>query len=273
MKKSCDICSFVVEGSKATPPSHVRVSFELDPTKRHLYSSLEFHGLDGDDTSSTQSEDVSTYSGMESGKNNMKQMAYSRIPQRVQAKALKTYSTVDQNGIGQLEIRCHRSVSSANKIITLRELRDKIISKEEFSSDVLNGASPLIGETSEPFWIQQSPDQQWEEPDVICNCNIDKLITLEDKRILWEMISLLIEFPDYYRGIEGHSLDSSETSCRSEVSTLDTIPTLSNLSNPTELALIFHRKEYQVLWALEAPDYLPLAATQDLIRFAFCSLK
>lgn len=259
---------FVVEGSTATPPSHVRVSFELEPSKRHLYSSLQLQNIHHErdnDSSSIASEEILTCSGVEYGIKNGRQPLCSRIPQRIHAKALKSYSP-NQKGIGRVDVK---SQVSTSKTLTLRELRDKILTKEE---ELVDSSYPLIGETPEPFWIQQGKDNQWEEPDVICVNNIEKLINSEDKRILWEMISLLIEFPGYYRNLEGNSLDSSE-SCHSTNSSLEAVPTLANLSNPSELAIIFHRREYQVLWTFEAPEYLPLIATQDLVRYAFSSMK
>jgi hypothetical protein len=261
-----------VEGSSATPPSHIRVSFEVDPTKRHIYSSLQlqFQNLNhDDDASSTYSGEYThtTCSGLESRSYQMK--AQTRIPQRSNAKPLKSFS-IEQTGIGRLDIK---SQTSTPRTVTLKEIRDQNLLKRSGGTaarEFPEGQMPLIGEIGEPFWIQQTTEQSWEEPDVICRQEIEKLISSDDKKFLWEMISLLIDYPNYHRCCEGFGLDSSNTSSFTSFMN-ETIPSLMNLSNPSELASIFHRKEYEVLWSIEAPDYLPLATAQDLLRFAFCS--
>ena len=258
----------MVDGSRATPASNLRVSFELDPQKRHLYSSLQLQSRsDEDDTKSIQSDESSTSSRMD--RKGYPPTTQSRNSQRGGSKALKNYS-VEQIGTGKLEIRSH----TPSRILSLKEIRDQR-EREEYQKEQIEGHCPLIGEIGEPFWIQQTADKEWEEPDLICEREIAKLISSEDKRVLWEMVSLLLEFPDYYKSFEGYSLDSSETSSQHSYTNDGNgadgnIPSLTNLKNPSELALIFQRKEYRVLWSIEAPDYLPLLACQDLVRFAYC---
>jgi hypothetical protein len=257
-----------VDGSRATPPSNVRVSFELDPQKRHLFSSLQLQCRYEDDAKSIQSDEYSTSSRMENRKG-YPPTAQIKISQRSGAKALKNFAT-EQIGTGKLEIRSH----TPSRIVSLKEIRDKRES-EEFQKEQIEGDMPLIGEVGEPFWIQQSIEKEWEEPDLICEREIGKLISSDDKKVLWEMVSLLLEFPDYYKSFDGGSLDSSETSSQySEGNGADRdgmiVPSLTNLKNPSELALIFQRKEFRVLWSAESPDSLPLLACQDLVRFAYC---
>jgi hypothetical protein len=261
----------VVDGSRATPASNIRVSFELDPQKRHLYSSLQPQSrcYDEDDTKSIQSDEFSTYSRVDHHK------AYpptvqSRISQRSGAKALKNFAT-EHIGTGKVEIR----TQTPSRIVSLKEIRDKRES-EEYQKEQIEGEVPLLGEVGEPFWIQQTTDKEWEEPDIICERDIEKLVGPEDKKVLWEMVSLLLEFPDYSKSFEGYSLDSSETSSQYSFTNDGNcgdgiIPSLTNMKNPSELALIFQRKEYRVLWSVEAPHSLPLLACQDLVRFAYCA--
>jgi hypothetical protein len=256
----------VVEGSAATPPSHVRVSFEVDPTKRHIYSSLQlqFQNLNHDDeTSSAYSGEFTTCSGLES-RRSYQMKTQTRIPQRSISKPLKSFS-IEQNGTGKVEIRSQTSTTP--RTVTLKEIRDR--RREAETREFPEGQTPLIGEIGEPFWIQQMTDQSWEEPDVICRNEIEKLISSDEKKILWEMISLLIDYPNYHRCCEGYGLDSSNASSFTSFMN-ETIPSLLNMSNPSELASIFHRKQYEVLWSVEAPDYLPLVTAQDLLRFVFC---
>jgi len=119
-----------------------------------------------------------------------------------------------------------------------------------FSPTALPDSSrPLVGDISEPFWVQSSVRENavWCDPDELFNTTVSrKLISCEDKVMFWEMTRALIELPEYCKLCQD-----------SAIRTVD------------ELVDLLKRPEYRVLWIPEASQYLPKDMSSELLRYAY----
>lgn len=55
----------------------------------------------------------------------------------------------------------------------------------------------MIGDVSEPFWVQKAVEGSvWCEPDELFMNESKRLISVTDKRVFWEMARAIIELPE-----------------------------------------------------------------------------
>ncbi|KAJ1399914.1 hypothetical protein B484DRAFT_483966, partial [Ochromonadaceae sp. CCMP2298] len=108
-------------------------------------------------------------------------------------------------------------------------------SKFPQSQIALDRPSPIIGDVSEPLWVQDCVKENaaWSDPDDIFLTSAAAFITQIDKRMFWEMARAIIELPDLSVACQNSRVCSSE-----------------------DLTTVLQRPEYRVLWTSDAPQYL-----------------
>eukprot|EP01034_Spumella_vulgaris_P032298 gene32298-39877_t len=112
--------------------------------------------------------------------------------------------------------------------------------------DTRGGIPPIIGDISEPFWVQSTREgSNWTDPDDLFASEARKYISSVDKKVFWEMARAVLELPE----LSQH--------CK------------SGIRNSTDLANVLKRPEHRVLWTAEAPDYMPKDVATELIRCAY----
>jgi hypothetical protein len=124
-----------------------------------------------------------------------------------------------------------------------------------FSPAALPDSSrPLVGDISEPFWVQQQTttardnNSVWCDPDELFNTTVSRklLISWEDKVMFWEMTRALIELPEYCKLCPDSAIRTVE-----------------------DLIDVLKRPEYRVLWIPQASQYLPKDMSSELLRYAY----
>jgi hypothetical protein len=110
----------------------------------------------------------------------------------------------------------------------------------------LGGIPPIIGDISEPFWVQSTREgSMWTDPDDLFSSEARKYISSVDKKVFWEMARAVLELPE----LSQH--------CK------------TGIRNSTDLAAVLKRPEHRVLWTPEAPEYMPKDVATELIRSAY----
>eukprot|EP01041_Mallomonas_annulata_P007489 gene7489-15328_t len=107
-----------------------------------------------------------------------------------------------------------------------------------------NEAAAVIGDVSEPFWVQR-PGQRWSDPDELFLSDMRNKITVTDKNTFWEMLRAIIELPSFAQLVDVSVKDESD------------------------MVRILKAEEYRILWTSEAPNFFPSAAAADFIRAAY----
>lgn len=114
------------------------------------------------------------------------------------------------------------------------------------SQDINIKNDVIVGEISEPFWIQSSKDSPWMEPDEFFYNEAKRLINSNDKRIFWEMVRAIIEMPEL------------SARCKS-----------ARIKDQKDLANMFKKPEYKILWTSDASNIVPKEAAAELITAAY----
>ena len=117
-----------------------------------------------------------------------------------------------------------------------------------------DSSRPLVGDISEPFWVQQQTttarennSSVWCDPDELFTTTVSrKLISMDDKVMFWEMTRALIELPEYSKLCPDSAIRTVE-----------------------DLIDVLKRPEYRVLWIPEASQYLPKGMSSELLRYAY----
>lgn len=136
--------------------------------------------------------------------------------------------------------------NSANNALNSFNLSSPRPSSTIQSQDVKNDI--IIGEISEPFWIQCTKDSPWMEPDELFYNEAKRLISSNDKRVFWEMVRAIIEMP--------------ELSARCNANT-------TRIRDQKDLAAIFKKQEFKILWTSDASHIIPKEAAAELITAAY----
>lgn len=112
-----------------------------------------------------------------------------------------------------------------------------------------NGSNQqIIGDVSEPFWVQANKDGGcWMDPDDLSAQEVRKTVTATDRRIFWEMARSLIDLPEL------------SMACKTSV------------RSPADVTAILKRPEFRVLWTPDAVESLTKEMAVDLIRAAYVS--
>jgi hypothetical protein len=140
------------------------------------------------------------------------------------------------------------------------------------SDGEISSSPPLVGEVCQPFWVQESDGKEWAEPDDISEKEIERVVSSEDKRVLWEMLSVVMEYSSPIKSLALSQVDSNSSEHSTSTSFDSTHSSVSasyDLHTPLELADLFGRKEFRALWSQEGPESLPTSATMELIRKAY----
>ncbi len=134
--------------------------------------------------------------------------------------------------------------NSANNALNSFNLSSPRPSSTVQSQDTKN--EMIIGEISEPFWIQCTKDSPWMEPDELFYNEAKRLISSNDKRVFWEMVRAIIEMP--------------ELSARCKA---------ARIRDQKDLAAIFKKPEFKILWTSDASNIIPKEAAAELITAAY----
>lgn len=106
--------------------------------------------------------------------------------------------------------------------------------------------SSVVGDVSEPFWIQQMKEgSMWNDPDELFLTEAKRFFTITDKRIFWEMGHALIELPEISNACKGM------------------------ICNANDLVTILKKPEWKVIWTNEAADILPREMAAALVQAAY----
>jgi hypothetical protein len=132
----------------------------------------------------------------------------------------------------------------ANNVLSSFNLSSPRPSSTLQSQDIKNDI--IIGEICEPFWIQSSKDSPWMEPDELFYIESKRLINSNDKRVFWEMVRAIIEMPE-----------------------LSAICKAAKIRDQKDLATIFKKPEFKILWTSDASNIIPKEAAAELITAAY----
>ena len=119
-------------------------------------------------------------------------------------------------------------------------------SKESHQLHLQLEQESIIGEVTEPFWVQKQ-GQQWLDPDELFLVEAKSKVTLSDKQLFWEMIRAIIDLP------------SLAAQCNTKI------------KNAKDLTALLKGTEYRILWSPAAPESLPKEVCAELIRAAYVS--
>lgn len=118
------------------------------------------------------------------------------------------------------------------------------LSIETFKSNM-----PIITDASEPFWIKCEETNTWMECDDLSLETLRKIVSTEDKIMFWEMVSAILEFPEFATICENNQRGAS-----------------FEISNAADLVKIMQSKENRILWIDSAVYSLPIEVTAGLIK-------
>jgi hypothetical protein len=173
---------------------------------------------------------------VDSASGNGSSVQYSKL--RVEFDATTSSTTTSSGGKHRRE-----SIGTCTSTDNHEEKPDKNLSST--APTILSTANSHIGDVSEPFWVRKSDASSWMEPDEMSMIELKKVVTLNDKRLFWEMIRSILDLP----------VLASKLKCP--------------IKNSKDLHHVMSKPENRVLWISGSSEYLPKDAACALVADAY----